>query len=80
MAGRRARLAVSNEQCFGIDKNLMLVEVHLVFRSYSSYRLLMFLAFVLFFCGAAKTAIAETWEPSAGAGTEPKAVFIRYSS
>ena len=24
MAGRRARLAVSNEQCFGFDKNLML--------------------------------------------------------
>ena len=71
MAGRRARLAVSNEQCFGIDKNLRLVEVHLVFRSYSSYRPLMFLAFVLFFCGAAKTAIAETWEPvSTGFATE----------
>ena len=58
------------ERVFGIDKEFILVEVQLVFCSYSSCRL-MFLLLVIFFCGAAKTAIAETWEPvSSGFATE----------
>ena len=67
---RRARALLFSER-FAIDKNLILMEFHLMLCSHRLRRPLVFLPLLLLLFGAGRSASAQTWEPvSTGFATE----------